>query len=191
MDYLPISKVNTVVYCPRRFYFEQVLGEVSRNHHLIEGQNLHQRAYTERNERSDVLVWSDDLGLLGVIDRLERRAGSITILEYKKGRAFAEANHSDAVQLAAQALCLAASRQQTATEGAVYYHASHSRREVVFDQALFAAVYKAVALMRQLLQASQPPAVAVSKQKCSGCSVIDACQPELWRNKKPMAEADR
>ncbi len=28
LEYLPLSKVNTVVYCARRFYLEYVLGEV-------------------------------------------------------------------------------------------------------------------------------------------------------------------
>ncbi len=41
LEYLPLSKVNTVVYCARRFYLEYVLGEVHTNHHLIGGQYLH------------------------------------------------------------------------------------------------------------------------------------------------------
>lgn len=75
MEYLPLSKVNTVVYCPRRFYLEYVLGEAHANHHLIEGHYLHERAYTEPGEESGLWVWSDRLGLLGVVDRLEWRRG--------------------------------------------------------------------------------------------------------------------
>ncbi|WP_233493226.1 MULTISPECIES: CRISPR-associated protein Cas4 [unclassified Meiothermus] len=176
-----MSKVNTVAYCPRRFYLEYVLGELHANHHLIEGHYLHERAYTEPGECSGLWVWSDRLGLVGVVDRLEWRKGEAAVVEYKKGRAFPQANHSDAVQLAAQALCLLESRGIEAKRGFVYYHQSHARREVAFTEALFAAVEEAVARMRALLASPRPPGVEVPPAKCEGCSVREACQPELWR----------
>ena len=106
MEYLPLSKVNTVVYCERRFYLEYVMKEEYINHYLIEGRFLHERAYTEPREESGVWVWSDRLGLLGMVDRLEWRKGEAWIVEYKVGQAKEEAYLSDAVQLAAQAVCL-------------------------------------------------------------------------------------
>ena len=156
MEYLPLSKVNTVVYCPRRFYLEYVLGEAHANHHLIEGHYLHERAYTEPGEEA-------------------------CPVEYKLGRAKEEAYLSDAVQLAAQALCLRESRGIKARRGFVYYHKSHTRREVVFTPELFRAVEAAVVRMRALLQSPRPPRVEVPPSKCEGCSVQGACQPELWR----------
>lgn len=182
--YLPLSKVNTVVFCPRRFYLEHVLGEVHRNHHVIEGHHLHTRAYTERSERSGVWVWSDRLGLVGVVDRIEYAGGEPVLVEYKKGRAFPQANHSDAVQLAAQALCLEESRGERARRGAVYYHASRTRREVVFTPELLGQAEAAVAQMRQLLHSPRPPGVVVPPSKCAGCSTREACQPELLRRER-------
>lgn len=182
--YLPLSKVNTVVFCPRRFYLEHVLGEVHRNHHVIEGYHLHTRAYTERGERSGVWVWSDRLGLVGVVDRIEYAGGEPVLVEYKKGRAFAQANHSDAVQLAAQALCLAESRGERVRRGAVYYHASRTRREVALTPELLGQAEAAVAQMRQLLHSPRPPGVAVPPSKCAGCSTREACQPELLRRER-------
>ena len=181
VEYLPLSKVNTVVYCPRRFYLEYVLGEAHANHHLIEGHYLHERAYTEPGEESGLWVWSDRLGLLGVVDRLEWRRGEACPVEYKLGRAKEEAYLSDAVQLAAQALCLRESRGIKARRGFVYYHKSHTRREVVFTPELFRAGEAAVVRVRALLQSPRPPRVEVPPSKCEGCSVQGACQPELWR----------
>lgn len=178
---MPLARVNTVAYCPRRFYLEYILGELYANHHVIEGQYLHERAYTEPDELSGLWVWSDRLGLVGVVDRLEWRKGEALVVEYKVGRASEEAYLSDAVQLAAQALCLLESRGIEAKRGFVYYHKSHVRREVAFTEALFAAVEKAVARMRTLLGSSRPPGVEVPPAKCGGCSVREACQPELWR----------
>lgn len=187
MDYLPLSKINTVVYCPRRFHLEYVLGEAHENVHTIEGHYLHERIYSEPGEESGIWVWSDRLGLVGIIDQLQYRRGVPMIVEYKRGRARAEANLSDAVQLAAQALCLKESREIEAQAGYVYYHASRTRREVSFTPELFAQVEAAVLKMRVLLQSPKPPPVEVPKSKCAGCSVAAACQPELWRRRRVWA----
>lgn len=183
MEYLPISKVNTVVYCERRFYLEYVLGETHANQHIWEGHCLHRKAYEEPGEESGLWVWSDRLGLVGVVDRLEWRGGEPHPVEYKLGRALEEAHHSDEVQLAAQALCLEESRGLRASRGFVYYHKSHARREVLFTPRLFLEVERAVQRMRSLLAEPKPPAVTVKPSRCEGCSVRPACQPELWRRK--------
>jgi CRISPR-associated exonuclease Cas4 len=179
--YLPISKINTVVFCARRFYLEFVLGEVSVNHHILEGRALHEGAYTEKTERSDVWVWHDTLGLIGILDRIETGTNGERIpVEYKIGQ---RGDHeSDAVQLCAQALCLEQSGPSI-HHGFVYYHATRRRREVVFDTALRERTLAAVLEMRELMAAAKPPAVNVPKSKCAGCSVRPACQPELWRSR--------
>lgn len=187
MEYLPLSKVNTVVYCERRFYLEYVLGETYANQHVWEGHYLHRRAYEEPGEESGLWVWSDCLGLVGVIDRLEWRGGNPYLVEYKLGRAPKEVYPSDKVQLAAQALCLEESRGLKASRGFVYYHKSHARREVLFTPALFLEVERAVQKMRSLLTEPQPPPVRVKPSRCQGCSIRPACQPELWRKGNPWA----
>ncbi len=183
MDYLPLSKVNTAAYCRRRFYLEYVMGELHTNHHMVEGRFLHDRMYTEPGEESGVWVWSDRLGLVGVIDRIEWRSGRVVVVEYKLGRAREEAHRSDAVQLAAQALCLEEARGLKAERGFIYYHKSHARREVVFDESLFASVRATVGVMRELLSHDKPPGVGVPKSKCLGCSLREACQPEIYRRR--------
>ncbi len=42
-DYLPLSQLNAYAYCPRRFYYEFVLGEMLVNEHVLGGQQLHER----------------------------------------------------------------------------------------------------------------------------------------------------
>lgn len=102
-------------------------------------------------------------------------------VEYKLGRASEEANFSDAVQLGAQALCLLESHGIEVRQGFVYYHKSHTRREVNFTPALINAVEEVAAQMHTLLKANKPPGVTVPRSKCEGCSLREACQPELWR----------
>ena len=176
MDYLPISKVNTVVFCPRRYFIEVVLNEQIKNHHLIEGDALHERA---TREGAGLWVWSDRLGLIGVVDQLTQEGGEAVVTEFKKG-ALGE-HHSDAAQLCALAMCVEEMRGQRLHYGYVFYHATRRKRRVDFSEALRAEVEAAVARMGELnVQRTLPP-VTNNRSKCRGCSVRDACQPGLRR----------
>ena len=45
MDMLPISSLNALEYCPRRFYYQVVQGEMLVNEFVLEGQLAHQRVH--------------------------------------------------------------------------------------------------------------------------------------------------
>ncbi|MCS7032178.1 MAG: hypothetical protein NZL92_11710, partial [Gloeomargarita sp. SKYG116] len=44
-DYLPISMLNQLEYCERRFYLVHVLGEMEVNAHVLEGSVQHERVH--------------------------------------------------------------------------------------------------------------------------------------------------
>ncbi|WP_247216932.1 hypothetical protein [Synechococcus sp. C9] len=74
-DYLPLAYLNAWEYCPRRFYFEYVLGEMADNEHLILGRHLHRHINeSETVQEGDTLihkqqwVWSDRLLISGIIE---------------------------------------------------------------------------------------------------------------------------
>ena len=171
--YLLISKVNTVVFCPRRYFIEVVLGEQRANHHIIEGTNLH-----ERSERRGVRwVWSDRLRLVGIVDQVTEEDGHTVITEFKKGRMGDHA--SDQVQLCAQAMCFEENTGKTLTYGTIHYHSTRRNLRVDFTPELRRAVEEAVAKMRALEASSHYPPVTDNPSKCKGCSVQEACQPKL------------
>lgn len=174
-EYLLISKVNTVVFCPRRYFIEVVLGEQQENHHLIEGSNLH-----ARSERPGVRwVWSDRLQLVGIVDQVTLEAGETVITEFKKGRMGDHA--SDQTQLCAQAICLEEITGKALHYGYVYYHSTRRKMRVDFTPELRGAVEQAVATMRNVNKAKHYPAVTDNPKKCEGCSVKEMCQPKLAR----------
>src|SRR5260221_14073465 len=45
-DYLPISFLNALIYCPRRFYYEYAWGEILVNEHVLQGGLQHKRPET-------------------------------------------------------------------------------------------------------------------------------------------------
>jgi len=77
-DYLPISMLNQLEYCERRFYLMHVMGEMEVNAHVLEGTFRHEKAHTAGREtesgvltRRKVYVWSDELRIAGFADVVE------------------------------------------------------------------------------------------------------------------------
>lgn len=174
--YLPISKINTVVFCPRRYYLEHVLGETKSNHHTAEGNALHERA---RREGEGIWVWSDRLGIVGVVDKLDCEAGQPVLTEFKRG--WLGDHHSDQVQLCALALCLEEMKGYEMAHGYIFYHRTRRKQQVAFTPELRSAVVAAVETMREVGGADIPPRVIDNRNKCRGCSVQEVCQPTLKR----------
>ena len=50
---IPLSQINTFVFCNRRFYYESVGGHQVVNHHVEEGKIKHLRVRTQMENRSE------------------------------------------------------------------------------------------------------------------------------------------
>lgn len=172
--YLPISKLNTVVFCPRRYFIESVLGDEGRNIHLIEGDTLHARS---RRTGENVWVWSDRLGICGIVDQLIQEGGQTIPVEFKKG--WLGEHVSDWVQLGAELLCLREMGRTEANYGYLYYHTTRRRQRVELTSELLELIEGAVAEMRRIAESGVYPPVTSETNKCRGCSVREACQPTL------------
>ena len=76
---IPLSYMNTFVYCPRRFYYEFVEQEMAVNEHVEEGKILHARPDEEmrnRKEKDRIVsrrqhLASDRLRVTGYLDVVE------------------------------------------------------------------------------------------------------------------------
>jgi len=181
---LPLSALQHWSYCPRQcglIHLEQAFVE---NVHTLRGQAVHARVDAPgyearagvRIERALPLA-CERLNLIGKADVVEFLSdGTPYPVEYKHGRiSKAQAGH-DALQLAAQALCLEEMTGRAVPEGALFYASSKRRVTVAIDAVLRAAAEQAVAAVRALLATEQLPAPANDK-RCRACSLIDLCQP--------------
>ena len=83
-DYLPISYINQLLYCPRRYWYMHVLGEMEINAPVLEGTLQHERAHQSGQQATAegeptayrrVYVWSDRLQIAGFCDLVEIEAG--------------------------------------------------------------------------------------------------------------------
>lgn len=81
-DYLPISFLNALLYCPRRFYYEYAQGEMLVNEHVLQGRVYHRVADAGAARLVDgtlslrrTYVYSDRLRISGIIDVVELPPG--------------------------------------------------------------------------------------------------------------------
>jgi len=189
-DYLPISMLNQLEYCERRFWLMFVHGEMTVNAPVLEGIQQHERAHGGGVERDgattihrSVYVWSDQLRVVGFADVVEEREGEFMPVEYKRGRKGRWLN--DRVQLCAQAMCLEERTGRAIQEGEIFYWRSRRRVTVEFTPELRARTEAAVARAFELLEAGQIPPPIEQRAKCRDCSLEEICLPRevllLWK----------
>jgi len=195
---IPLSHLNAYAYCPRRFYYEFVLGEMVVNEHVLGGQQLHERVdlpgsstRDEKKQLRHIYVCAPKLGVVGYCDLIEMSeetntndlatlalAGKLYPVEYKKGKMGKWI--SDHTQLCAQALALEEVLDIAAgsiKHGYVYYFGSARRDEVALDEALRMQTMTASAEARQVGALNQPPPPLTNWRKCRDCSLEPICLP--------------
>ncbi|MEW6365979.1 MAG: CRISPR-associated endonuclease Cas1 [Acidobacteriota bacterium] len=180
--FIPISKLNTFVYCPRRFFYEFIEGEERRNEFIEDGAQKHQAVNEEayglkRGDKTisrQVYVASEKLGVSGYADLIEEENGVVRPIEYKRGHLGDWLN--DKVQLCAEALCVEELRGISVSSGDLFYIGSHRRKEVAFDQALRSTTLDIISRAHDLVaHPAIPP--ALDNNRCNGCSIRPICLP--------------
>lgn len=177
---VPISAIEHYSYCPRQCALIHVEQTFEENVFTIRGRLAHERVVSgveavSRGVRTlrSVPLWSEKLGLRGVADVVELRDGGVYPVEYKVGRR--RGPHAE-FQLCAQALCLEEMLGRAVPRGAVFYHETRTRQEVVFDAAMRERTIAIIEAIRDLLRAQRLPP-APNDARCRNCSLINACLP--------------
>jgi CRISPR-associated exonuclease Cas4 len=186
-DLIMISALQHFIFCPRQcalIHTEQVWTESGLT---AEGRLMHERVHEEGKEsRGDVRIArgvplrSLRLGLVGMADVVEFHRVSKGVwqpfpVEYKRGKP--KPDHSDKIQLCAQAICLEEMLSVSVPQGALFYGKTRRRLDVTFDEALRCETEEAANKAHQLIASGvTPPPVYV--KRCKSCSLIGECLPE-------------
>ena len=195
-EYLPLSWLSQVCYCPRRaaLLLNERLWEESSD--TAKGRSEHQRVHTQRVEkRGDFLklyeftVFSDRLALLGKCDCIEatRDDGGCRIpsaefpvrlypVEYKHGTVRDDEEYQ--IQLCAQALCLEEMFGTKIPEGALFFISSHRRVPIVLDESLRKRTKELAAALWEIRHSLTVPTAQYSA-KCRRCSLRELCMPRV------------
>jgi CRISPR-associated exonuclease Cas4 len=186
LDYLPLSYLNQLEYCERRFWLMFVEGEIAINAPMLDGIYRHQRTHESSAEQQgdllihrQVYVWSERLRLAGLVDCVEDEAGRLRPVEHKRGKMGQWLN--DHIQLCAQALCLEERLGQAIPEGYIFYWQNRRRERVPLSPELRSQTEAAVRRAFALLEVGERPPPLQKKAKCRDCSLEPICLPEETR----------
>ena len=181
--YIPLSQINTYVFCPRRFYYESVEGHQMINAHVEEGKIKHEHVHTEvKNRRKGdktisrrQYLASDTLGVSGYTDLVEEKNGVPYPVEFKKAGMGNWLN--DQVQLCLQGMLLEEKTGVSIPHGYIFYIGSKRRRKVPFDAELRETTHRYLNEARALLASREIPK-PVHDNRCNGCSMRPVCLPD-------------
>lgn len=193
---LPVRMLNEFTYCPRLAYLEWVQGEFADSADTVEGRWQHRRvdepgtAHSSADETGEektelIHTRSVDLaapgeGLVAKMDLLAMENGTITPVDYKKGKRPHVAQGAwepERVQLCAQGLILRENGYRC-TEGVLYFVKSRERVRVPFDDELIRRTRELVAQMRTVMDAAGVPEPLEDSPKCPMCSLAGICLPD-------------
>jgi CRISPR-associated exonuclease Cas4 len=198
-DLLPLSGLQHMAFCERRWALINIESIWQENRFTAEGKVLHERAHSEEIEsrpgiliRRSLRIHSLRLGLSGQSDIVEfhkMQEGQSGIIlddqkghwqpypvEYKRSRDKA-GNKAYRIQLCAQALCLEEMLQTEIPEGAVYDHSTRRRQVISFGPLLRQHVEDLAARMH-LLNSTRTTPKADYEKKCDSCSLYEVCLPK-------------
>ena len=210
-DLLLLSGIQHMAFCERQWaliHIEQVWAE---NVRTVEGKHLHERAddpfFDETRKSLRVVrsmpVISQRLGLRGIADvvefsrndtfvdgqtcRLDDRAGwwKPVPIEYKRGKP--KPDDRDAVQVCAQAMALEEMMNVEIREGFLFYGQIKRREAVALDEKLRSHTVELAVKMHEYTRKNITPK-APQGRRCSLCSLVEHCQPQLMLKHRSVAK---
>lgn len=187
---IPISALQHFIFCPRQaalIHLEQAWAE---NQFTAEGRILHEHAHSGCQEtRPDIRITrslnvvSLELGLVGQCDIVEfHHDGSVIPVEYKRGKP--KILRADEIQICAQAICLEEMLKIRISYGYLFYGKRKRRTKVDFNDDLRKLTEFNLIELRALFERRCTPKANYHPEKCDACSLIDECQPFVFRMKQ-------
>ncbi len=204
-DLLSISALQHLLFCERQCALIHIEHVWEENRLTVEGKNMHERVHEQSSEsRPNVRIVrglrlrSLRLGLVGVADVVEfhgttnkskisdlKSLGQPFPVEYKRGKP--KTDHSDTVQLCAQALCLEEMMECAIPNGALFYGTIRRRLDVSFDDELRALTRRTAFRLHELIDAGVTPPAEYSP-KCENCSLLNLCMPKQVSAHKSVSD---
>ena len=199
-DFLQLSGIQHFAFCRRQWALAYIELQWQENVRTVEGKLLHEKAHdvSLKEKRGDLIisrampVHSRELGISGECDIVEFHRSEQGILlagregfyevipiEYKRGKP--KETDIDALQLAAQAICLEEMLCCEIPCGYLYYGEIKHREKIEFTPLLREKVNASFQEMHKYFEQRYTPKVKWSKS-CNACSLKDICMPVLNKN---------
>ena len=178
-----ISMIEHYSYCPRQCALIHLEDTFDENIYTIRGHLVHERVDEPDSEIIDGVrieralpIWSEMLGLTGRADVVEFHANSPYPVEYKSG--YRKERIHEELQLCGQIFCIEEMFDCEIEKGAIFYHASKKRREIVITNNHREKAVRMITEIRKMLVSGKIPP-AQYDQRCKNCSLVDSCLPKV------------
>ena len=196
-EFLQLSGIQHFAFCRRQWALAYIELQWDENVRTVEGKLLHENAHdpSVKEKRGDLIVarampiHSRELGVSGECDVVEfhkseegiqisGREGKYTVvpIEYKRGKP--KSSDVDALQVAAQGICLEEMLCCDIPFGYIYYGEIRHREKIDFAEELRYKVKSMFDEMHKYYRQRYTPKVKISKS-CHACSLKDICLPIL------------
>jgi len=198
-DYLMLSGIQHFAFCKRQWALIHIEQQWAENVRTLEGAYLHEKVdqpfIKEKRGlkrfirglpiKSHLLKFTGICDLVEFIEVEDERGVSVHGLEgkfvaypveYKRGKP--KKDHSDLLQLTAQAMCLEEMLLCSVDRGALYYGETKHRVEEEITVALKSEVSQMAAEMWTYYQRQHTPKAKVGNH-CKQCSLKDICLPQM------------
>ncbi|AEM74226.1 CRISPR-associated protein Cas4 [Caldicellulosiruptor acetigenus] len=176
-NYIPISSINTYVYCPRRFYIEYFLGLREDNQYTLEGKNIQSELQfygINGFYYKNLYVVSERFKIEGIIDIVIESSDRVCIVEKKHGKRHAWEN--DYFQVLAQILAFEETTNIKVNEAYIFYFESKKRQKIEVEENKITKLAEILDNMRKIAEGILKPAWEFSN-KCPKCSELLNCFP--------------
>ena len=192
---VPARMVNEFVYCPRLAYLMWGQAEWAESGDTVEGRRVHVRVdrpgaplpTPEALEADDAKVVSrsltlssERLGVIAKIDIAEAEDGTVTPIDYKRGKrphVTRGAYEPERVQVCLQALLLEEHGYRV-EEGAIWYAKSRERVRITLNDELRQTTREAVSRLRLTVSHGRIPPPLRDSPKCPRCALVSICLPD-------------
>ena len=192
-DLLPLSALQHYLFCPRQCALIHLEQQWAGNRFTAEGNVAHKRAHDAPDESRPGIrithslpVRSFTLGVSGQCDIVEfHKDGTITPVEYKRGKP--KSHRADEVQVCAQAICIEEMLNTQIPEAFLFYGQRKRRTKVILDDDLRSLTQSIASSMHAMFSEKKNPPAIYEVRKCNSCSLIDICQPHIYRLQRGAA----
>lgn len=125
---------------------------------------------------TEIKLFSRDLELIGIVDRIEVRNKKYIPIELKTGRPPKQnvwPEHK--IQIAAYAMLIEKNFNKDVTHGFVHYVGSKEKRLVYINPFLKNEIQKITTEVKELLESNKMPPILENKAKCKNCGLREEC----------------
>jgi len=185
-DPIRVMGLHSIAYCERLFFLEEVEGILIADENVFDGRSMHMDVDLQKGTLKKFELKSHELGLLGKVDAIRRRDGTLIPYEYKRGTALideegAKAWEPDIIQLVAYGILLEEKTGEQIEEGRIRYQQSQKTVRINLNQERRKKVSEWIERAKNLRSQIERPPICENENKCIKCSLSPVCLPEEER----------